>query len=177
MGRVISSAAVVPLAVGAAFALFAGHIAVGATMHRIRDFDGTGVHNYQTTWHSEGVGYVERALYSAAVLIGKPELVGVWLLVKVAAALAPWTEHERPRGKGAPKARQAYNTFLIGGGLSLMFGLSGGFVALQSDLWDLAVAFMLIGPLAVTAVVQLAYSGPLWLRRRFGTTRPDEVRG
>jgi len=35
------------------------------------------------------LGYIERPIYTASYLLGKPEFIGVWLLVKVAARWPP----------------------------------------------------------------------------------------
>lgn len=66
------------------------------------------------------LGIIERASYTAALIIGVPGWVAVWLAMKVAIR---WKRFEAAR-KGT------YNLFLIGNALSIMFGLIGAWIAL-----------------------------------------------
>jgi hypothetical protein len=66
------------------------------------------------------LGICERASYTAAILIGVPSWIGVWLAVKVAAQWSRWQNEER----------STYNLFLIGNLLSIFFGVLGACIAL-----------------------------------------------
>jgi hypothetical protein len=66
------------------------------------------------------LGIVERTLYTAALIIGAPEWIAVWLAMKVAVVWSRWQGEERV----------TYNVFLIGNALSVMFGLIGAWIAL-----------------------------------------------
>ena|SRR5579884_2003431 len=55
---------------------------------------------------SNYVGILERVMYTTSILIGHPEFIGVWLVVKVV--------QQRPSS--------AHNVFLIGSALSLIWG-------------------------------------------------------
>lgn len=66
------------------------------------------------------LGVCERASYTAAILLGAPTWIGLWLAIKVA---AQW---DRRQGK----ERATYNVFLIGNILSIFFGLIGAWIAL-----------------------------------------------
>ena len=64
---------------------------------------------------SNYVGILERFMYTTAILIGKPEFIGVWLVVKVV--------QQRPSS--------AHNVFLIGSALSLIWGAATALVIQQ----------------------------------------------
>lgn len=67
------------------------------------------------------VGWLERFLYTLAIYVGVWQWIGVWLAIKVAAR---WrSTQERPYGP-------ADNIWLIGTGLSVLFGFVGAWVAL-----------------------------------------------
>ena len=69
------------------------------------------------------LGIVERGLYTTALIIYAPEWIAVWLAIKVA---GQWRRSEQEGEKAA------YNLFLIGNGLSVLFGLIGAWIALGS---------------------------------------------
>ena len=66
------------------------------------------------------LGICERASYTAAILLGAPGWIGVWLAIKVAAQWHRWQGEERA----------TYNVFLIGNILSIFFGILGAWIAL-----------------------------------------------
>jgi len=71
------------------------------------------------------LGICERASYTAAILLGAPTWIGVWLAIKVAARWHRWQGEERA----------TYNVFLIGNILSIFFGLVGAWIALGRIPW------------------------------------------
>ena len=65
-------------------------------------------------------GMVERGLYTAALILGGFQWIGVWLGIKV---IARWqTTEKRPKG--------SMDIWLIGSGVSLVFGFIGAWMAL-----------------------------------------------
>lgn len=60
-------------------------------------------------------GLVERALYVFSFMIGKPEFIGAWLVLKVA---SQWKEWQQKPG---------YNIFLIGSGFSILYAAAGAY--------------------------------------------------
>lgn len=66
------------------------------------------------------LGIIERASYTAAILLGAPTWIGVWVAIKVAAQWQRWHGDERA----------TYNVFLIGNLLSIFFGVVGAWIAL-----------------------------------------------
>lgn len=55
---------------------------------------------------SNYVGILERFMYTTSILIGRPEFIGVWLVVKVV----------------QQRESSAHNVFLVGSALSLIWG-------------------------------------------------------
>jgi hypothetical protein len=80
-------------------------------------------HNAKPMKHtfSRLVGWLERALYTSAILIGAWHWIGLWLALKVAAR---WRSTS-----GDPEA-PVDNVWLIGVGLSVLFGFLGAWIAL-----------------------------------------------
>ena len=71
------------------------------------------------------VGFVERALFVATLQMGRGELIGIWLVLKVAGQWKRWTEGEKV-GDKTIDGRSAFNIFLIGSGLSIAYAFVGG---------------------------------------------------
>jgi len=67
------------------------------------------------------VGMVERTLYTTAFAVGAWQFIGVWLAIKVAA---------RWRDPDAQKGLPTDNAWLIGTGISLLFGFLGALIIL-----------------------------------------------
>ena len=84
--------------------------------------------------HASMVGVVERVLYTAAWLAGKPEFVAVWLALKVAGQWSRWSG-EVTLGQEKAAGRAVFNVFLLGNAFSIAYGLVGGLliVSLSSD--------------------------------------------
>lgn len=66
------------------------------------------------------LGIIERILYTFAFIINAHEWVAVWLTLKVAVGWTRWQKGDR----------SSYNIFLIGSGLSILFGLLGAWIIL-----------------------------------------------
>jgi hypothetical protein len=76
------------------------------------------LHQYPVTF-SWLVGIVERTLYTTALAVGAWQFIGVWLAIKVAA---------RWRDPDAQKGLPTDNAWLIGTGISLLFGFIGALI-------------------------------------------------
>ena len=70
------------------------------------------------------IGFVERALFIATLQMGRGELIGIWLVLKVAGQWKRWTDGERV-GDKVVDGRSAFNIFLIGSGLSIAYAFVG----------------------------------------------------
>ncbi|MBT9538062.1 MAG: hypothetical protein IVZ94_08010 [Nitrospirae bacterium] len=66
------------------------------------------------------VGIIERASYTAALILGVPEWIAVWLAMKVAVG---WREQQK-------RESPSDNLYLIGNILSIMFGVIGAWIAI-----------------------------------------------
>lgn len=104
------------------------------------------------------VGFVERTLYVAALKMGKPEFVGVWLALKVAGQWKRWSEEVKGES-GSIAGRIIYNIFLIGSGLSIAYAVVGAELisALLSQQWAMA---MILPVALVAGTVVLHYLTP-----------------
>jgi hypothetical protein len=67
------------------------------------------------------LGWLERFLYTVALIVGAWQWVGVWLAIKVAA---------RWRSTSGDTDAPVDNVWLIGTGLSVLFGFVGAWIAL-----------------------------------------------
>lgn len=65
------------------------------------------------------VGLCESVLYPTSWLIGKPEFIGVWLVLKAAGAWQGW---QATRYQDMHIGRNRFQAFLIGNALSVFFG-------------------------------------------------------
>lgn len=77
---------------------------------------------------SATVGILERVLYVASIHLQKPEFIGVWLALKVAAGIWKW--NKGANGKMPPPNRLNFNIFLVGCALSVLYALVGAEMAL-----------------------------------------------
>ena len=110
---------------GYAVSVGVGHVAIKPLMekHIWRRLNASYAHKLETypVTFSGLVGIVERTLYTTSLAIGAWQFIGVWLAIKVAARWRNPKEQE-----GVP----ADNAWLIGTGISLLFGLIGAWIIL-----------------------------------------------
>jgi hypothetical protein len=141
---------------GYAWALIAGGVLIPLAMGTTT-FEGEAA---RRSLHQGAVGLVERTLYVTAVFEGRPELIVGWLVLKGALS---WSR--RPGEPGLS------NRFLVEAGLSLLFGVSGGAVALH--LGEAGNEWVVVGyvvlPLILCGMVAAlsATWAPSWLLRMF----------
>ena len=69
------------------------------------------------------VGGLERVLYVASWLVGRPEFIGVWLALKIAGGWKAWYDGRDVNGVHI-EGRYHFNVFLIGCGLSVLNALT-----------------------------------------------------
>jgi len=75
-----------------------------------------------TSWTSGMLGGIERIIYVASLQLGKGEVIGFWLAVKVA---GQWIFGQEKEPGDAMKARKVHNIVLIGNGLSILYAVVG----------------------------------------------------
>jgi hypothetical protein len=113
------------IALGYVFSIIVGHFVIGPYIKWLWRY--LAKHGHEVTERhtnprgalSLPLGILERGIYTGALMIGMWQLIGAWLLLKVAA-----------RWKETTKYRGADNVWLIGNGLSLVFGFLGACIAL-----------------------------------------------
>jgi len=71
-------------------------------------------------WLAAGVGIVERVIYTTSVVLGQYELMAIWLVLKAA---VEWKSEEK-------RNLSSFYVYLIGNGMSIIFGYLGGVVVL-----------------------------------------------
>ena len=108
------------LALGYGFSVLVGHFLIRWTLSSLYVFD---PQQPPDLIHAQLVGVVERVLYTTSWLLGHPEFIAVWLALKVAGQWNRWSEDR----DGIP-GRAFYNVFLIGSGLSILYGVTGALI-------------------------------------------------
>lgn len=74
------------------------------------------------SWLPRRVGIIERFLYTSAIIFNQLALIGIWLALKI---IGEWNDkYSRPPQEEVGRVR--VNIFLVGNGLSLVFGILGG---------------------------------------------------
>ena len=71
-------------------------------------------------WTSSLSGILDRVIYTSSLLIPAKEFIAVWLAIKVAVQWKRWDDN-----KDLGKARASFHIFVIGTGLSLLYGVVG----------------------------------------------------
>src|SRR6187402_2877833 len=111
----------IALICGYAFAAIIGHMCIATVVDGL--WRGEAVSNSKvrpTAYLSRLLGFVERALFVATLQMGRGELIGVWLVLKVAGQWKRWMEGEKVEDK-VIEGRNSFNMFLIGSGLSIAY--------------------------------------------------------
>ena len=115
---------ILPFVIGYSFSVFLGHVftqgIVDAAYRRLPN----AVTIRGEVLFVRVLGLLERALYTASWQFGKPEFVGVWLVLKVAGQWKAWHEPTE-EGGSTIHPRELFAIFLIGNGLSLLYATTG----------------------------------------------------
>jgi hypothetical protein len=126
------------LTVGMLVSLFVGDVVINLIVDHYlwgqirKDYPNTPI---KKNAFSRGVGYVERTLYTLALCASVPQWIAVWLGVKV---VVKWQRNsgqptlDKPADVSGPDSSSGPvdNVWLIGSGLSVLFGLLGAWIAL-----------------------------------------------
>ncbi|MFZ5819877.1 MAG: hypothetical protein ACOYYJ_08240 [Chloroflexota bacterium] len=117
-------------------------------------------------WTASIVGITERLLYTSAILLDKPEFIGIWFLLKVASRWRRWGENDaKSKTNGDEKSvyreRANFNSYLINTGLSLAYGILGGEITIwmNKDSKDILTPFAFgLGLILLNAIfIEIAY--------------------
>lgn len=96
-------------------------------------------------WRPQVVGYIERFLYAASIALGFAEFVAIWLALKVA---GQWDRWKLDMGEDATRdtnrARATYTVYLVGNGLSIIYGAAGAIIVTELSLkqWPILLGFI-----------------------------------
>lgn len=74
-------------------------------------------------WTSSLSGILDRVIYTSSLLIPAKEFIAVWLAIKVAVQWKRWDDNE-----DLGKACASFHIFVIGTGLSLLYGIVGALI-------------------------------------------------
>jgi hypothetical protein len=112
---------------GYGFAVIVGHIIIKYFINDLWKKIGWNESAYEerpASYLAGLVGILERTLFVASLQYGKPEFIGVWLVLKVASTWNRWGETGTIGGKKI-EGRVFFNIFLIGSGLSVAYAVGG----------------------------------------------------
>jgi hypothetical protein len=116
----------VDYAIGYLFSIFVGHIFVLRFSRKAWSALGEMPKDEEDMpyrWSSSLAGMVDRIIYTSSLIFLAKEFIAVWLAFKIA---VQWKRWEDKNNLG--KARASFHIFLIGTGLSLMYGVIGGLI-------------------------------------------------
>jgi len=117
-----------PHIIGYFFAIVIAHFPISLVVNRMWECIGWTEKDKEgirpDSWQPNILGCVERALYTVSFQLGKPEFIGVWLVLKVAAQWKRWGE-DKEYGGHIIAGRAIYNIFLIGNALSIGYAVTG----------------------------------------------------
>lgn len=120
----------------------------------------------QFGYHPKIIGIIERIFYMFSWLAIKPEFIGFWLALKVAGQWKRW-EKDSETGlsetglKKKIPGRAVFNVFLIGNGLSILFGIMGALIVQwlsEGQIWVAIVvpSTLILGAYACYQIVKNA---------------------
>jgi len=117
-------------------------------------------------WFPAVFGYIERPMYTASVLFGKPEFIAVWLGVKM---LARWSLPRTEEDK-ITDSRHRYYPVLVGNLLGVAYGVAGALVIkwlkYPCRFWFAlaTMAILVLGTLSLTLYESYKYKN--WLQNK-----------
>ena len=151
----------VPWVLGFVFSVLVGHLTISIAMNEIWRAVGVDPRTRPLKWMPAALGLLERALFTAAILVGQAGFIGVWLGVKTVARYRSWGDHLAETT--SVSEREIFSVFLLGQGLSIGFAAAGavGTTLLQTN--KVAPAALLAGS---TVAGTLAFAGWIMRQRR-----------
>lgn len=149
-------------AAGYLFAVFAGDFVIRRVVNKLWNDIGPAEHTY--SYLPRLVGVLERGLYVAALQVGHPEFIGLWLAIKVAGKWSLWREGTKAGEQGSEDksgeipGRAIYSIFLIGSGLSVAYAVAGEKIIsfLNHGKWEYlggVLTLIILGSLAFWGVI------------------------
>ena len=155
-----------PYLLGYAVAIVGGQIVIGLTINILWSKLGTPRKKRHGAWHSMILGTTEIILYVAALKTGNAQFIAVWLGLKTVIKWRHWeSDIAIPHENGAPTwvlGRNAYNLFLLGNALVLLFAAVGWKLIYFASIpaWPKAIAILLALLFGSIGLVITAYMSP-----------------
>ncbi len=114
--------------IGYGFSVFAGGILVKSLVETLWDCivpNSSGNPQIrQHAWQGDTLARIEGVLYLAFLQLGLGELIGIWLILKVAGQWKRWMDDGDEKTQ-RPDGRSVFHIFLIGNALSVLYSFVG----------------------------------------------------
>jgi len=114
--------------IGYGFSVFAEAILVKSLVETLWDCispqSASHPQNRPQLWQGDALARIEGVLYVALLQLGLGNLIGVWLILKVAGQWKRWMD-DGDEQKQRPDGRSVFNVFLIGNALSVLYSFVG----------------------------------------------------
>ena len=144
-------------AIGYAFATVVAHFTICWLVDRlwlgIGEDPASRGKNRPGGWLTKVVGFVERALYVAAIGHGAISFIGLWLVLKFAGHWSIWKDGVKD-GDRVLTGQAVLNIFLIANGVSIAYAMVGAYLIslVRESVW--AAILLPVALLAATALVR-----------------------
>ena len=111
--------------IGYGFSVFAGAILVKSLVETLWDcIAPQSSTSRPQLWQGDALARIEGVLYVALLQLDLGNMIGVWLILKVAGHWKRWMEDGDEQTK-RPDGRSVFNIFLIGNALSVLYSFVG----------------------------------------------------
>jgi len=114
--------------IGYGFSVFAEAILVKSLVETLWDCivpqSSSNPQNRPQFWQGDALARIEGVLYVAFLQLGLGNLIGVWLVLKVAGQWKRWMDDGDEKTQ-RPDGRSVFNIFLIGNALSVLYSFVG----------------------------------------------------
>jgi len=114
--------------IGYGFSVFAGAILVKSLVETLWDCIAPDSSDKpqvrQPPWQGDAIARIEGVLYVAFLQLGLGQLIGLWLILKVAGQWKRWMDDGDEKTQ-RPDGRSVFNIFLIGNALSVLYSFVG----------------------------------------------------
>jgi hypothetical protein len=88
----------------------------------------------EVTLYPELVGHMERFIFTSCILLGMPDIIGIWLAIKGAGSWSTWSKGKTLVAKNNEEEQfegiDLFCVFLIQSGFSIIYGVGGALLSL-----------------------------------------------
>ena len=144
----------IPWIIGLGYSVVVGHLAISPTMRIL--WRGIGLNPDSATqrphsWQPAAQGFVERALFTVAIVAGFAAFIAAWLVLKTA---SQWSAFIRRDDDDEVNTHAVHVNYVLGTGLSIAFAAAGAFMIELLEGEDVRPA-ILVGLGTVAAAIAL----------------------